>query len=123
MGTFWPIPEWLNFWRWRAEQAVGPFKGVRYSATMEESLRSEDVGRVHVMGTGSLSSTGGLLVRPNCAVNYLETVGSSSADRASCGRGAAYALVYAIAHFEDLWTRVIEPVREEFVLSGLGSDL
>jgi hypothetical protein len=83
---------------------------------MEESLRSEDVGRVHIhehrevckrLTRASLepfqyTTLGGLLVRPNCAVNYLETVGSSSADRASCGRGAAYALVYAIAHFEDL---------------------
>jgi len=41
----------------------------------------------------------GLLVRPNCAVNYLEAVGSSSADGASRGRGAAYRAACDRAHF------------------------
>jgi len=108
-----PHAEWLNFLRWRAEQAVGPFKGVRYSATMEESLRSEDVGRVHIheqrevckrLTRASLepfqyTTMAGLLVRPNCAVNYLEAVGSSSADGASRGRGAAYRAACDRAHF------------------------
>lgn len=108
-----PRAEWLNFLRWRAEQAVGPFKGVRYSATMEESLRSEDVGRVHIheqrevckrLTRASLepfcyTTTAGLRVQPNCAVNYLEAVGSSSADSAARGRGAAYRASCDRAHF------------------------
>ena len=43
-----PHAEWLHFLQWRAEQAVGPFKAIRFSATMEESLRSEDADRVHI---------------------------------------------------------------------------
>ena len=33
---------------WRKAQAVGKFASIRYSATMEESLDSEDQGRVHI---------------------------------------------------------------------------
>lgn len=43
-----PHAEWLHFLQWRAAQAVGPFKAIRFSATMEESLRSEDADRVRL---------------------------------------------------------------------------
>ena len=43
-----PHAEWLHFLDWRSQQSVGAFRGVRFSATMEESLQSEDVDRVHI---------------------------------------------------------------------------
>lgn len=108
-----PHAEWLHFLQWRVQQAVGPFKAVRFSATMEESLRSEDVDRVHIheqrevckrLTRASLdpfmhTTMTGHVVRPNCATNYLEAVGSSSADRGSRGRGAAYRAACDRAHF------------------------
>ena len=85
-----PHAEWLRFLAWRGQQAVGPFKAVRFSATMEESLKSEDVERVHIheqrevckrLSRASLdpfqyTTVAGALIRPNVAANYLEAVGS-----------------------------------------------
>lgn len=108
-----PHAEWLHFLQWRTSQAVGPLKAVRFSATMEESLRSEEIGRVHIheqremckrLTRASLDpfqypTMAGHVVRPNCAANYLEAVGSSSTDGASRGRGAAYRAACDRAHF------------------------
>ena len=108
-----PHAEWLHFLQWRAEQAVGPFKAIRFSATMEESLRSEDADRVHIheqrevckrltrvsLQPFSYTATTGHVVRPNCAANYLEATGSSSADGTARGRGAAYRAACDRAHF------------------------
>ena len=107
-----PHAEWLHFLQWRAEQAVGPFKAIRFSATMEESLRSEDADRVHIheqrevckrltrvsLEPFSYTATTGHVVRPNCAANYLEATGSSSADGTARGRGAAYRAQPATGH-------------------------
>ena len=108
-----PHAEWLHFLHWRSEQAVGAFKSVRFSATMEESLRSDDVDRVHIheqrevckrLTRASLdpfvyATLSGHAVRPNCATNYMEAVGNSSADGPSRGRGAAYRTACDRAHF------------------------
>ncbi|CAJ1458955.1 unnamed protein product [Effrenium voratum] len=108
-----PHAEWLHFLHWRSEQAVGAFKSVRFSATMEESLRSDDVDRVHIheqrevckrLTRASLdpfvySTLSGHAVRPNCATNYMEAVGNSSADGPSRGRGAAYRTACDRAYF------------------------
>ena len=108
-----PDAEWQNFLSWRARQAVGQFKGVRFSATMEESLHSETPDRVHIHEQSEMCARlnrvsaevfayptlAGHLVRPNCSANYLEAVGNSSADTASRGRGAAYRAACDRAHF------------------------
>lgn len=107
-----PHAEWLHFLEWRGRQAVGPLKAVRFSVTMEESLRSEDAGRVHIheqrevckrLSRASLepfhyTTVAARVVRPNVAANYLEAVGSS-ADGPSRGRGAACRAACDRAHF------------------------
>ena len=108
-----PDAEWRRFLQWREGQATGRFKGIRFSATMEESLHSDDAERVHIheqreicvrLNRASLdpfvyTTQGGVSVRPNCAPNYLEAIGSSSTDGASRGRGAAYRAACDRAHF------------------------
>lgn len=108
-----PDAEWRHFLDWRVQQAVGPFKSIRFSATMEESLSSEDSDRVHIHEQRELCSrlnraslqpfayttTAGVVVLPNCAPNYLEAVGSSSMDGTNRGRGAAYRAACDRAHF------------------------
>ena len=108
-----PDAEWRHFLQWREKQAVGRFKSIRFSATMEESLLSEDADRVHIheqrelcvrLNRASLdpfayTTVAGHIVRPNCAPNYLEAVGSSSADATTRGRGAAYRTSCDRAHF------------------------
>ena len=46
----------------------------------------------------SYTATTGHVVRPNCAANYLEATGSSSADGTARGRGAAYRAQPATGH-------------------------
>ena len=107
-----PHAEWLHFLEWRSQQSVGAFRGVRFSATMEESLQSEDVDRVHIheqremckkltraaVDTFQYTTVSDCLVKPNCAANYMEAIGSSS-DGQSRGRGAAYRAACDRAHF------------------------
>ena len=110
-----PDAEWRRFLQWREGQATGRFKGIRFSATMEESLHSDDAERVHIheqrelcvrLNRASLdpfvyTTQGGVSVRPNCAPNYLEAIGSSSTDGASRGRGAAYRAACDRAHYSS----------------------
>ena len=96
-----PDAEWRHFLEWRKNQAVGRFKSIRFSATMEESLLSETTDRVHIdeqrevctrLNRASLdpftyTTVAGQAIRPNCAPNYLEAVGSSSNEGVHGGEG------------------------------------
>ena len=71
----------------------------------------------------------GRLVRPNCAPNYLEAVGSSSADGASRGRGAAYRTSCDRAHFYvqankfgTLFTETDWPLQKNFRVQARSRD-
>ena len=78
---------------------------------MDESLDSDDEGRVHIheqrelcreideTGLGSFThgNMAGYDIKPNVSKNYLEAVGN--ADAADKGRGPAYRASYDHAHF------------------------
>ena len=108
-----PHAEWAHFLAWRRGQAVGQLASVRFSATMEESVQSDEAGRVHIheqrevckrltrvsLEAFRYTTLTGVAVMPNCAPNYLEAVGSSSDSAQGKGRGAAYRVACDRAHF------------------------
>jgi len=80
---------------------------------MEESVQSDEAGRVHIheqrevckrltrvsLEAFRYTTLAGAAVMPNCAPNYLEAVGSSSDSAQGKGRGAAYRVACDRAHF------------------------
>ena len=129
-----PDAEWRHFLAWRRAQAVGRLASVRFSATMEESLNSEDDGRVRIheqremckrLTRASLepfryATSSGEVICPNVAPNCLEAV--SSADGSSGrSRGAAFRAACDRAHFYvqankfgTLFTETDYPLQKNF---------